>query len=132
MPPFPLSLNVLRHHPPQSEIGHLPPDAFSVSPPHPSEVGFWGSASSAVPMPHPGSSSLTLCPGLRSRAEGFCSQLEALRAPLQSSRWLGRITAGCSHGRSPSCHRQRLPMGPTHISDATYTREGECDKVSLK
>lgn len=84
--------------------------------------------------------SLTARPGLGPRAEGFCSQLAARRSPLslarlQSPRPRDRITAGCSRGRSPSCHRshrQGLSMGPAHIQDAPYPREGECDKVSLK
>lgn len=74
-------------------------------------------------------------PGSGPAPRAFVRSSPLSLARLQSPRPRGPITAGCSRGRSPSCHRshrQRLSMGPAHIPDATYTREGEWDKGALK
>lgn len=102
-------------------------------------VGSWSAMNLAAQVPAaPGTraSLLTPRPGLRPRAKGFCSQLTAV--PCASS---VSAPAGSGYCRLQPRKKPHLPPPASlhgvceqgaRTPDATYTREGECDKVSLK
>lgn len=87
------------------------------------------------PLRVPGRVHLPHVRGSGPAPRAFVRSSRLYSAPLQSPRRRGRVTADCIRDWSPSCHlshHQRLSMGPAHTPDATYTREGEGDNVSLK